>query len=65
MSKSYYQSPTLLIPFTKVESIWTSSDGTYLDVYTPSNSYKLSGSANSNFLTQYTAWLDSQSIPSL
>lgn len=69
MSKSYYRIGNFIIPFSNILCVTSSSTSTKfeLDIHTKSESKTLGvfkGNAE-DFLTQYTAWLDSQSTPQL
>lgn len=65
MSSHYFRGTNLIVPFSNVTSVWIPSDDTSITVYCLDNSYNLKAQAKEDFLTQYTAWLDSQSIPQL
>ena len=66
MSKSYYCNGNFIIPFASIACVSGSSTTIYkLEVHTGSKSFGIPEERAESFLTQYTAWLDSQSIPQL
>lgn len=66
MSKSYYRNGNFIIPFANIMCVGSSSTTRYkLELHTDSKSFGITKEKAESFLTQYTAWLDSQSIPEL
>lgn len=66
MSKIYYRNGNFVIPFANIRCVTTSSTTRYkLEIHADSKSFGIPEERAESFLTQYTAWLDSQSIPQL
>lgn len=66
MPKSYYHHGKFAIPFINIVCVGPSSSTKHeLTIYTPNNSFGITNDSSKDFLTQYTAWLDSQSTPQL
>lgn len=64
MLKSYYHIGNFIIPFANILCVTSSTSTRFaLDIRTESNTFGVSESNAESFLTQYTAWLDSQSTP--
>ena len=66
MFKSYYYNGNFIIPFAGITCVSGSSTTRYeLEVHTGSKAFGIIKERAQDFLTQYTAWLDSQSTPQL
>lgn len=65
MPNHYFKNTNLIVPFSSVNSVWISSDNTTITITCLNSSYNLKAQAKEDFLSQYTAWLDSQSTPQL
>ena len=66
MPKSYYQGDKLIIPFNKISAVADSRYTKYIvEVFCNDNSFGITKDNYKTFLTQYTAWLDTQSTPQL
>ena len=67
MPKSYYRIGNFIIPFSNILCVTSSSTSTKfeLDIHTESKTLGVFESNADDFLSQYTAWLDSQSTPQL
>lgn len=66
MSKYYYRTGNFIIPFSNILCITSSASTRFvLDIHTESKTFGVFESNAKDFLTQYTAWLDSQSTPQL
>lgn len=65
MSKVYFINNNCLIPFTTVINVDFCTYGEIRIKFSHGNYTSLPRNAAKDFLTQYTAWLDSQSTPQL
>ena len=66
MPKSYYCNGNFIIPFASITCVSSSSTTIYkLEIHAGSKSFGIPEERAQGFLTQYTAWLDSQSTPQL
>lgn len=66
MSKSYYHDGNFIIPFANILCVISSSTTRHeLEIHADSKSFGVTVERAEDFLTQYTAWLDSQSTPQL
>lgn len=65
MSKSYFTNDKYLIPFISVGNLEFWSYGEIRVRFNHGNYISLPRSTAKDFLSQYTAWLDSQSMPQL
>lgn len=68
MPKSYYCTGNFIIPFSNILCVTSSTSTKFeldIDIHTEAKTLGIYESNAEDFLTQYTAWLDSQSTPQL